>query len=82
MKTLKLNVDDLKVESFHTTPGDGKEGDGTIFGFDQTHFDKTCVEPCHTYVNTCPVTCATCATCSCETCGPTDLPNICCRYPD
>lgn len=75
MKTLKLKVDDLKVESFHTTPGDGKEADGTVFGFGPGT-EKTCFVTCDTCENTCP---ATCATCTCATCEPTGLPGEECR---
>ena len=33
MKKLKLDLDDLKVESFQTTPGAQQEGQGTVQGY-------------------------------------------------
>ena len=33
MKKMKLSLDDLKVESFQTTPEGGGGGDGTVFGY-------------------------------------------------
>jgi len=33
MKKLKLNLDDLKVESFETTPETEKRRPGTVYGF-------------------------------------------------
>ena len=60
MKKLKLDLDELSVESFATTPERGREG-GTVFG--QNHC--TCYTQC---------TCPGCPTCdaSCNgTCGGT-----------
>ena len=75
MKKVKLNLDDLKVESFATTP-DSLGGRGTVFGQDPTWATCEFQETCAPY-NTCVgFTCAD-QTCSpgCEpsgggTCGP------------
>lgn len=60
MKKIKLDLDDLKVESFTTTPDD----DAAVQGYS-----------CPSCVNTCDYTCegnVTCdATCP-DTCAPTD----------
>jgi hypothetical protein len=57
MKKIKLDLDDLKVESFDTSP-EGAEGE--VFGYCNT------TPPCATCDSTCPNTCP--ATCP-ESCG-------------
>ena len=76
MKKLKLDLDDLKVESFETTPETGNPR-GTVVGYGDTFgrcetFDLiTCFEPCET--STCGHTCArTCNNTCGSTCGCTD----------
>ena len=79
----KLNFDDLKVESFQTTPENDESGKGTVFGYAYTE-DTLCVGStcgwtctCITCTPTCGWTCGhtsynTCAA-SCDTCGSTCL---------
>jgi len=57
MKKIKLNLDDLKVESFHTTPETGKGREGTVFGFaDEGDFIKSMlITACTCY--SCPIPC-------------------------
>ncbi|MGD8778128.1 MAG: hypothetical protein PVH88_04125 [Ignavibacteria bacterium] len=71
MKKLKLNLEDLRVESFELNPG--KEiNKGTIHGNEQpTVVDDTCVEPsCDgtCYEDTCEDTCGVGPTCDYATC--------------
>ena len=76
MKKLKLDLDDLKVESFETTP-EVSNSRGTVVGYGFNTFGRcetfdllTCFEPCET--NTCGHTCAnTCANTCGSTCGNT-----------
>ena len=80
MKKLKLNLEDLKVESFQTTPEAEGSEEGTVFGFGEHTGQTYCDAPCFpTICNentcngfTCGGTCSnTClATCS-YTCGST-----------
>ena len=58
MKKLKLNLDDLKVESFATTP-DAASGRGTVFGQVTHPYDSNC--------GTCPGN-TNCGTCNGESC--------------
>ena len=71
MKKLKLNLDDLKVESFATTP-DAASGRGTVFGQDPTHPpENTC--------NTCGMEMFTCVGYTCvEWCGHNPSENGTC----
>lgn len=41
MKKIRLDLDDLKVESFVTSEG-GSSADGTVFGMGNTECDNTC----------------------------------------
>lgn len=50
MKKIKLNLDDLQVESFDTTPEARPEDRGTVFGF-TTGSQVIC--DCDTTPNTC-----------------------------
>lgn len=73
MKKLKLNLDDLKVESFATTP-EAPDRAGTVHAYDDP--TPTCIDTCGTgcTCDTCTM-CYTCATnCTCETvvCGTCD----------
>lgn len=73
MKKLTLTLDDLQVDSFHTSAGPREEG--TVYGEQQCTCQTACTCPgCPTCAETCPNTCnATCPwTCeySCyNTCG-------------
>jgi hypothetical protein len=61
MKKIRLNLDDLKVESFVTTP----ESEGVVKGYSCPTCDgPTCAATCPA---TCPQTCDTCpwSECSC-----------------
>lgn len=76
MKKLRLNQDDLRVESFRTEPG--AERRGTVLG----HSYMTCYETCdpwyfcRTYQETCHNRgCNTGLTHMCETEGATDCPG-------
>lgn len=70
MKKIKLDLDDLKVESFDTQPQDAS--DGEVFGYQCPTYpgcptcDATCPSTCP---NTCPNTCFN--TCSGVGCGET-----------
>ncbi len=77
MKKLKLNLDDLKVESFETTPEQPKPK-GTVVG----NAEPTELQPCDysenptdclcvTYAATCPNTCYNTCASTCSTCGST-----------
>lgn len=83
MKKMKLDLDDLKVESFETT-AESQDGEGTVYGYitqdltqcgDCTNFlceptnNRTCGSTCGpTCGNTCGNTCP--STCN-NTCGST-----------
>lgn len=79
MKKLKLELDELKVETFDTTPVPGELGEGTVFGFNS---GSTCAQTCP---DTCDDTCGRCATLMgpiCVTgetcvvlCDPVELPG-------
>jgi hypothetical protein len=60
MKKIKLDLDDLKVESFDTLP----EHEGEVFGYQCPTYPG-----CPTCDSTCPSTCSTCA--GQNTCGST-----------
>ena len=71
MKKLKLNLEDLRVESFQTTPDDPWLARGTVRGYGDT-------PECTTNPVTCEVTCNTaCAQPGCPTyqCGGTEWTN-------
>ena len=79
MKKLKLNLDDLRVESFATTP-DATAPPGTVFGQDTE--DTICNTQCGTCTcgNTCGNTCAnSCGQCTGggEGCGGSGLGTLC-----
>ena len=71
-KKLSLSLDDLQVESFHTTPEKKKEGQGTVYGYitqDLTLCD-TCTDS--TCGSTCDSTCSsTCSSTGGSTCSST-----------
>lgn len=87
MKKLKLNIDDLKVESFETN-NNTEQKEGTINGFaintkgNGDSCSLTCHDTCltceqHTCLNTCY---ETCAGASCDpTCG---ISCDCYTWPD
>ncbi len=84
MKKITLNLDDLKVESFNTTPEATGRGKGAVFGYDcgcPPGCNCTCPDTC---VNTCPA-CDTLTDCpdyfSCLglTCTNTEAPDPCCH---
>ncbi len=63
MNKLKLDFEDLKVESFETSP-EPEEDEGTAYGL-LGHSDTSCLQidcQCPTGTNTCATTC-TCSTC-------------------
>ncbi len=76
MKKLKLDLDDLKVESFETTPADSRRGGGTLFGYTAAPSDCNTCELAGGLTNqTCGNTCA--HTCFGITCGNTCAGNTC-----
>ncbi len=92
MKKLELNLDDLKVESFETTPADSRRGRGTVFGYSEFTEFASCGPDCtpgdyggQTYDGgeTCDASCAdgtcqlTCAFTCMPTCGVSCLPGDC-----
>ena len=86
MKKLKLNLDDLKVESFATTP-DASSSRGTVFGQDPTVYpEDTCYLYCTDVGSTCVQQCGTGGsengTCApAETCVSTCEPQATCPSP-
>jgi len=71
MKKMKLSLDDLKVESFQTTPENDADREGTVFGFISPGPGNTCDPGCtDTLQASCNGTCddPTCSTCG-STCG-------------
>lgn len=75
MKKIELNLDDLKVESFHTTPEAAEGREGTVFGFIDD--DKVRTVACLTLEPTCPFGCTA------QTCGqPTCVGHTCGSCPD
>jgi hypothetical protein len=71
MNKLKLNLEDLAVESFSTTPEAQKEN-GTVFGQQCTCFTQCTCPGCPTCDATCNGTCAATCNASCNgTCGGT-----------
>jgi hypothetical protein len=66
MRKLKLDLDQLTVDSFDTNPSDDTQR-GTVQGF--SHFCHTLLDTC----DTCDPSCASCVSCygTCyNTCGP------------
>ncbi len=91
MKKMKLSLDDLKVESFQTTPESAAQKKGTVFGYitqDLTLCQEcptnTCGNTCQgpTCEGTCDNTCqgptceGTCGEATCGQCAPT-CPELC-----
>lgn len=84
MKKMKLSLDDLKVESFQTTP-ENDANEGTVFGYITPGPGNTCDPGCtDTLQASCNGTCddPTCSTCepTCgSTCGcpPVTCPEMC-----
>lgn len=78
MSKKKLSLDDLKVESFQTTPDAEGPEKGTVYGFAYTEETACATSDCctgQTCAQTCGWTCGhtswgTCAA-SCDTCGST-----------
>ncbi len=84
MKKLRLNHDDLRVESFGTAP-DARQR-GTVMGRDYTYGEFTCYEGCSPSGQyTCHDPRTECGgyTGTCGTEGATDCPNAsdCCPVP-
>jgi hypothetical protein len=71
MNKLKLQLEDLLVDSFQTTPAERPKG--TVFGEQCTCYTQCTCPGCPTCDGTCPNTCAnTCDDPSCAgTCGAT-----------
>lgn len=80
MKKLSLSLENLRVDSFDTTPADAKPR-GTIFG-EQCTCPSNCTCPgCPTCDATCPNTCPyTCDDNTCITCVETCANTGCTRY--
>ena len=92
MKKLRLHLDDLRIDSFDTTPSEKPKG--TVFGEQCTCYtqctcpgcptcDATCASTC---VNTCDdASCAgTCDACTGPTCGDqySCVPDLSCGGPE
>jgi len=68
MKKIKLNLDDLRVESFHTTPEAETTRVGTVFGLGDRPLESlacfsgmlTCGDRCYTDVSCGGATCNSC----------------------
>ncbi len=69
MKKMKLSLDDLKVESFETTPESKDDSQGTVFAYFTPGLGNTCDPGCTNA--TCGPTCATCDSTCVNTCGNT-----------
>ncbi|HLL47579.1 MAG TPA: hypothetical protein VK399_12765 [Longimicrobiaceae bacterium] len=71
MEKLKLDLEDLAVESFATTPEPRAEG-GTVFGQQCTCYTQCTCPGCPTCDASCNGTCGGTCEASCNgTCGPT-----------
>ena len=70
MKSLKLELDDLEVESFMTT--DAESVRGTVGGYEPSMPEGTCVPTC-TAAMTVPATCL--GTCDDPQCKPNGIPG-------
>lgn len=68
MEKLKLNLDELKVESFDTTPMQGDQLKGTVYGNSGSVQGPTCQVTCQATL---------CYTCSCAGCGGGATENTC-----
>jgi hypothetical protein len=86
MKKLSLMLDDVRVDSFHTSGGQREEG--TVFGEECTCQTNCTCPGCPTCAATCPYTCENTCYQTCggqETCGyqlnPPDGPFYPCWYP-
>lgn len=85
MKKLKLDLDDLQVESFHTTPGSARLDGGTVQGYTGEQCIPTVEGPtCSTCQGwTCDPSCngtcggASCDPTSCSTCGGATCDSTC-----
>ncbi|HEU4882963.1 MAG TPA: hypothetical protein VFT45_11970 [Longimicrobium sp.] len=72
MRKLKLDVDQLTVDSFDTKASDGARA-GTVQGFAPPTFWESCNGSCDYTCGTCNASCASCVSCynTCgNTCGP------------
>ncbi len=79
MKKLKLNMEDLKVDSFETTVT--RKAHGTVNGNATVFPDPTCEERCPTvYTNPCHTEQHTCVTCHDPTCGGFTCDNTVCPH--
>lgn len=79
---LKLNMEDLSVDSFDTTRGE--QARGTVVGEQQCTCYTLCTCPgCPTCDATCPATCAhTCDDATCAGCGSAYTCEVSCNYTD
>ena len=97
MKKFKLNLDDLHVQSFDTTPAWGTGARGTVYGHASDTCMTVCLGLCRGKIGTdislnlaeCPsdVTCATCETCYASCNGSCDAQcgtamNTCAGFGD
>jgi hypothetical protein len=87
MNKLKLNLDELSVESFDTTRAEKEKG--TVFGEQCTCYTQCTCPGCPTCANyntcnaTCGATCAnTCDDATCVGCGGTDYSACDCTQYD
>lgn len=73
MKKLRLQLDDLSVESFGTHQEETARG--TVAGRNEPPYtqscDGSCVATCASCVNTCLNTCQASCAGTCDTCAPT-----------
>ncbi|HEX8691979.1 MAG TPA: hypothetical protein VF746_06150 [Longimicrobium sp.] len=80
MKKLSLSLDELRVDSFQTTPAE-PESRGTVIGQQCTCVTACTCPGCPTCDNTCPNTCAyTCDDNTCISCANTCANTGCTRY--
>ncbi|MEM7354333.1 MAG: hypothetical protein AAF657_26240 [Acidobacteriota bacterium] len=80
MKKLKLDLDDLEVESFQTTPEAGDSEEGTVYGYLSFGPGNTCDDGCtnNTFCRVCTqLGCTAQTNCNQNTCpaGCTDQTN-------
>ncbi|MEM7584070.1 MAG: hypothetical protein AAF560_11855 [Acidobacteriota bacterium] len=68
MKKLKLDLDDLEVESFQTTPDTGDSEEGTVYGYLSFGPGNTCDNGCTG--NTACRVCTNQTLCNQNTCQP------------
>lgn len=85
MKKMKLDLEELSVETFDTLPGSSGKAGGTVRAYLNTEEIISCIsfceactgDTCDTCAASCGGTCNTCSTCGGSTCEGTCGENTC-----